>query len=287
MEEVVGLVTVADEGVTCFAIPATVHHRMSSGQILTQQRIPVLGGEIALLGKAHVRTEAEVVDERGTCLCVKSATFYRTILHVTGHTALIHQRGHGIDLCRGTGISQFVRHIAKIETRLGEVDFKASVIVAIIIVTTPFQSRFPEFDHLCHSRGDTTRPHMTVRSLRIRGTEGIVVLSLIPGGGDQRFDAFRQTGCTSRRLPFYGCLAPATVGGRLHLSSQVIEEPLDVIRQFEAAVGLYGEALTEAVAQHLLCLVVSTDNDKGIVAHIDDVECCAIGFRHHLSIDDG
>ena len=285
MEEVVGLVAVADERVTNFAFSATVHHRMVGSQVLAQHRIPILCGEIALLGKAHVGIETEIVDECSARLCIIRTTFFRTILHVTGHTALVHQLGNSINLCLSAFGGQGVGHIGIIETGLGEVDFEESIFVSRIIVATSFLGGLPELDDLGHCRGNTTSPHMVAGSFRIYRTEGVIVLSLIPSGGNQRVDAFGQICSAARCLVHNGLGASAVIDGHLYLSSQVLEEPLDMGGQFDTAVGLDREISVEAVAQHLLRHIVGTDKDKRIVAHIDDVECSTIAARHHLCVD--
>ena len=50
----------------------------------------------------------------------------------------------------------------------------------------------PVVDNLSHSGGYTAGDDVTVRAVGVLGTEGIVVLTLVPGGGQQGADAVGQ-----------------------------------------------------------------------------------------------
>lgn len=50
----------------------------------------------------------------------------------------------------------------------------------------------PVVDDLGHSGGDTTGKGVAVGAVGIFGAEGVVVLALVPGGGQQGTDAVGQ-----------------------------------------------------------------------------------------------
>ena len=196
-EVAVGIVAVANKRVPARTLSGIIDG-ISSIQIVAEHGLPFVIGEICLLGITHVWTVSEEVDKGSTSLHIKRATFIGSIAHVHRHPAIAHQGGDGIHLRGIAGIRQRVRHIRVVIVGTAVIDCQRAVVALIAVGSATVLRILVIVDNLRHSGGHTTCVHMTSRTIGICGTKVIVILPLVPGGGQQRSHRIAVTGIGHR-----------------------------------------------------------------------------------------
>ena len=218
-----------------------------------------------------------------------------TILHIGGHAAVTHQLGNGLHFLCSAGGGEGGGHIGVVVGGAVVVDGEGTVSVVVVAVgAAAVEGVAPVVDDLGHGGGYAAGDGVAVGAVSVLGAEGIVVLALVPGGGEQGSDAVGQVGERRRgvgggeRQPFGGgrlVLLYALLSGGIDLESQVVEESGDLRREgYAVAFVGHGPGAREAVAQHGTGHVVGRHDDEGR-AHVDDIHGRLAAPGHGVGVD--
>ena len=207
----------------------------------------------------------------------------------------MHELGYGLHLLRGAGGGEGGGHISVVVGGAVVVDGEGAVGVVVVAVgAAAVEGVAPVVDDLGHGGGYAAGDGVAVGAVSVLGAEGIVVLALVPGGGEQGSDAVGQVGerrqgiCGGERQPFGGgllVLLYALLLGGIDLGSQVVEESGDLRREgYAVAFVGHGPGACEAVAQHGTGHVVGRHDDEGR-AHVDDIHGRLAAPGHGVGVD--
>lgn len=185
---VVGIVSVADKGVAACSV-ATVHHHTAVAEVGAEHIAPLIIGIICLFCITGIRAYAEEIDHTGTGIDIVAATFCGAIAHIGCHAAVAHQLGNGLHLLWGAGGGEGGGHMGVVVGGAVIVDGEGAVVKVIVAVdAATVDGVAPVVDDLGHSGGYAAGEGVTVGAVGVLGAEGVVVLALVPGGGEEGTD---------------------------------------------------------------------------------------------------
>ena len=351
---VVGIVSVADEGVAACSV-AAVHHHTAVAEVGAEHIVPFVVSKIGFLCITGIGAYAEEIDHTGTSIDIVAAAFCGAIAHIGCHTAVAHQLGDGVDLLRGAGGGEGGGHMGVVVDGAVVVDREGSVGIMLVAVgAATVDGIAPVVDDLGHGCGYAAGEGVTVGAVGILGAEGVVVLALVPGGGQQGADAVgsgkRRTGSgkfASLQLPPFGggfaVLGNILLLRRTYLRCEVVEEAGDLRGQLDCGSSLSvfqrspfapfgrvrfpvlqrspfapfgrvrfsvlqrspfapfgrvrfpvltspfsvqnGPGTRHTIAQHGVGDVISSDDDEGAGADVDDIHCRLAAIGHRMGVD--
>ena len=193
MEIVIRLISITDKSVSSRTM-TTIVHWLVGANILAQQITPLCISKIHFFCITEVRTEAEEIDKGSAGFLIVCTAFSCRITHVDSHSTITHQCGDSINLCRRAGGSECNGHIGIVIVSAVVIDGEGAVVAIVAVGSTPVDGIAPIVDDLCHGGGDTACDGVTGITVGIFRTHGVVILSLVPGGGQQRSDAVGRVG---------------------------------------------------------------------------------------------
>ena len=221
---------------------------------------------------------AEVCDKCGTSRFCKCPTTIRVIIHIHGHTAIVHQSGHSIGLgwINGCVIVKRIGHQIVLVSGIGKIGLLQPVSVIVILMRAKTMCGIlVVIDNLCHGRSHTARWHMSYPIIiRIYRTQIVIRNILIPLRGQQR--AHSVSGAAAAQG------APCLQGFPLFLHSRICHQfmrfcILNGIRiALHPSTKIIGNTIgikmpAGGVTQHGDNRIVRRDHNKAF-AHIEHVE---------------
>ena len=278
------VIAVANEAVAASAVEARVEHRTRSVDFILDVIFPYGVGHTVVVAIESfnrvgiAKEEMQGVLRRGNLgIAVAivghlSATGFHTIVHLDGHTAMVHQCRHCVDLSRGAAAREGVGHLRPLVGGGSEVDAEGTIVVLhIAVAASALAGVVPIFHHLGHS-GSHTAGHGAFMLHIVIGTEVVVVGALIPRGGEHGGDS-RQ----GHRVSLRGGAVELPALGSVRIDNAIVAHPVNLLlvgRQPVAHLGIdiLRSGIAERVGQHRLHAVVGSHNDEALGAVGEDIE---------------
>lgn len=123
----------------------------------------------------------------------KSTRPFGGVAHIDGHTAVVHECGHGGTLggCTGIGVGITVEHIGPVVGGCPEIGGKYAVIIGAVVAVIGVAAcscsgPVVVFHKLCHSCGHAAHVGLVAAG---SGAKVVVWGYLVPSGGDQGTDS--------------------------------------------------------------------------------------------------
>ena len=193
MEIAIRFVSITDEGVATNVTMAAVHDGMIGRNIGAEHIVPHRIRERGFRCIAEVGTEAEEVNQSGAGVEIVTAAFVGSITHIGCHAAVAHQSGNSVDFLRGAGGGEGIGHVGVVVGGAVVINRKGAIDIVIIAVdAAAVDGVAPVVDDLGHGGGDTAGNTMTSGTGGVFGTESVVVLALVPGGGEEGTHRIRE-----------------------------------------------------------------------------------------------
>ena len=302
MEVAAVVIAVKHKAVSTRLVAALVEQRTALVKLGAQALAVIVVAVVVTAHHGHIGAVLEILHQRmlrrrthrAAVHVVRTAGF-RTVGHLVGNADVVHQGGHGVDLCRRACRRQGVGHLRPLVGRGAEVGRKVVVSVlravhvtaaAVGVAAVARGGVVVVLHHLRRGRGHTAR-HRARCLAAVGGAQGVVVGALVPRGGQQRSHGSGQHRLRGRAvhqaLPLLGQDARLAAGlgargihlrDRLHMGLPpaylfvvALQEATHMLRH---ALGL--EAVDGAVGQHGLHTVVAADEHEAPLRGCKDIE---------------
>ena len=197
MELVRGVVAVTHETVAARDIAARIKDGAALVEFVLQDSSVSALTVVAAPHNRHVRTVLEILHQRGLRRGTDSAIVVvvagstatigsEAILHFIGHTDMVHQGSHGIDLGTATGRAQGSGHIAPLIGSVAKIGTEGAIVIVGIAVTAVASGGMAMVFHNLRRGGSHTTSNNAVVVVAfligIVGAQIVIVGSLIPCG---------------------------------------------------------------------------------------------------------